>query len=232
MKWLLLILTGCALTSRSAPVDIRYFSPIAASPAQHGSPLLHASTAPVPGDLPRVRIGTVAPSDHLREDIARRTSPFELELYATRRWTEAPETYVQRALADALFQDRPLAEAVSGPAVTLHVDVLAFEEIAAPTAGGRVQLRYRLADERSVLAAGVITVERPAKGTGFVPIVAAIGAALEAASGQLADIVVRTLSRQPGVSRATQDSLRVHSSVASVVSSALALTSSSVERLP
>lgn len=190
MRWLLLLLTGCALTSRSAPVQIRYFSPIPASATKPASPPKHASTARDQGDLPRVRIGNVTPSEHLREDIARRTSPFELELYSQRRWTEPPETYVQRALAEALFEDRPLAEAVTGAAVTLHVDVLAFEEVATPAAGGRVQLRYRLDDERSVLATGVITVERPASGVGFVPIVAAIGEALEDATAQLAAIVL------------------------------------------
>jgi ABC-type uncharacterized transport system auxiliary subunit len=193
MRWLLLlVITGCALTSRSTPVQIRYFSPIAASSTKAASPPLHASIAPEHGDLPRVRIGNVTPSDHLREDIARRTSPFEVELYAQRRWTEAPETYVQRALAEALFEDRPIAEAVSGPAVILQVEVLAFEEVAAPAPGGRVQLRYRLDDDRSVLASGVITVERPASGSGFVPIVAAIGQALEQATAQLADVVLRT----------------------------------------
>ncbi len=195
MRWILVLLvTGCALTSRSTPVQIRYFSPIAATAAKPAPRPLHASTAPAAGDLPRVRIGSITPSDHLREDIARRTSPFELELYPTRRWTEAPETYVQRALAEALFQHGGLAEAVSGPAVTLQVDVLAFEEVTTPARGGRVQLAYRLADERSVLASGVITVERPASGLGFVPVVAAIGEALDEATAQLAKVVHRTLS--------------------------------------
>lgn len=200
MRWMLVLVTGCALASRSTPVEIRYFSPIPAASTKQTSPPLHASTAPEPRDLPRVRIGSVTPSDHLREDIARRTSPFELELYSTRRWTEAPETYVQRALSEALFDDRELAEAVSGAAVTLDVDVLAFEEVVAPRSGGRVELKYRLVDERSVLASGVITVERPASGPGFVPIVAAIGNALDEATSQLADVVRRTVSSHPGVS--------------------------------
>ena len=88
MRWLLVLVTGCALTSRSTPMQIRYFSPIPAASTKQASPPMHASTAPEPRDLPRIRIGSVTPSDHLREDIARRTSPFELELYSTRRWTE------------------------------------------------------------------------------------------------------------------------------------------------
>jgi len=200
MRWLLVLVTGCALTSRSTPMQIRYFSPSPAASTRQPTPPLHASTAPAPRDLPRVRIGSVTPSDHLREDIARRTSPFELELYSTLRWTEAPETYVQRALAEAMFDDRALAEAVSGAAVTLDVDVLAFEEVVTPRRGGRVELKYRLVDERSVLASGVISVERPASGPGFVPVVAAIGTALHEATAQLADVVLRTVSSYPGVS--------------------------------
>lgn len=197
MRWLLVLVTGCALTSRSTPMQIRYFSPLAASPTKPASAPLHASIAQISGEPPRVRIGSIRPSDHLREDIARRMSPYELELYPTRRWTEAPETYVQRALAEALFEDRALAEAVSGAAVTLSVDVLAFEEVAG---GGRVQLGYRLADERSVLASGVITVERQASEPGFVPIVAAIGKALDDATAQLADVVLHTVSSDRTVS--------------------------------
>ena len=62
-----------------------------------------------------------------------------------------------------------------------------------------MQLRYRLDDEHSVLASGVITVERPASGPGFVPIVAAIGQALAEATAQLADVVLRTVSLHPAV---------------------------------
>lgn len=197
--WLWLVLVaGCALTSRSAPLEVRYFSPITAS-ERAGSPALHASTAPPRGDLPRIRIGSITPSDHLRVDIARRTSPYELEIYDSRRWTEPPAAYVRRSLSRALFDERPLAQAVSGRAITLEVELLAFEEIAGPVPAGRVQLGYRLDDERSVLASGVITVERPAAGAGFVPVVAAIGSALEAASAQLAELVLRTVAATPGV---------------------------------
>lgn len=61
---------------------------------------------------------------------------------------------------------------------------------------GRVQIRYQLHDERSVLASGVVTVERDASSGAIEAVVAAIGAAMEAACAELAgDVVVRLRAR-------------------------------------
>jgi cholesterol transport system auxiliary component len=122
----------------------------------------------------------------------RRTSSVELRLSETRRWTEPPDAYVRRSLARALFEARGLERVVGGAAPTLEVEVIAFEVVHHPDRrAGRVELRYQLHDERTVLSAGDVAIEREARGQGFELVVAAIGEALEAATAEIADRVAR-----------------------------------------
>ncbi len=180
------LLAGCALTKQSEPVDIRYYTPAVATDA----PASSHETARA-----RVRLGRVTASSHLRYSIAQRRSPVELELYEFDRWTDTPDVYARRSLERALFQERPIEQATSGAAFTVDVDVIAFEEVASPHAG-RVQLRYRLRDEHSVIATDVITVVRASRGARLADVAAAIGEALDAATAQIAGRVLTTLSRR------------------------------------
>jgi ABC-type uncharacterized transport system auxiliary subunit len=104
---------------------------------------------------------------------------------------------VRRSLSRALFDDGLLEQAVGGAGVTLDVDLVAFEEAQRENRHvGRTQLQYLLHDERLVLASGVVTVERDATGAGIEPVVAAIGAAMDAATSELAtDVVTHLRSR-------------------------------------
>jgi len=189
--WIMLagVLAGCALTSKAAPLELRYFSPeiVAAG----------AGELPAPGGAPRMRLrlGRVTASAHLRYRIVHRESAVALEFYATRRWTEEPDAYIRRSLAHALFDARPLEQAMEGPSPALEVEVTAFEDVVhADHHAGRVQLRYRLHDERVVLAHGVVTVDRPATDPGIEAVVAAIGRAMDAATAEIADRVVARLA--------------------------------------
>jgi ABC-type uncharacterized transport system auxiliary subunit len=181
-------LAGCAIASKSAPLDVRYFDPGVAEPAR-GIP---------PADGPSLRLGRVTAAAHLRYRIVRRTSPVELRAYDSLRWTEYPETYVRRAVAGAVFAGRRIEQRVGGPGPTLDVEVVAFEQaIGSDGDLGSVELRYVLHDQRLVLTAGVIRVERRATAPGIAAIVGAIGAALEQAAGELADRIAARLARQP-----------------------------------
>lgn len=177
--------TGCALTRKTPPVDIRYFSPEPALPAARAPAL---TAAPVP-----LRLGRVDRADVLGHRIVQRTSVVELALYETRRWTERPDAYVRRALLHALFDERPLAETRARSAPTLEVEVLAFEEVLAPRHVGRVQLRFVLHDHRAVLVSGQIAADAPVSGEGFDAVVLAIAAANRDATAQIADRVMREL---------------------------------------
>ena len=181
--WWIAVLASCALTSKSAPVELRYFTPPAAA----------AERAPAPDvtSRARVRLGRVTPSAHLRYAIVHRESAVEVAPYETLRWTESPDAYVRRALSRALFEAHPLDQAVGGAAPTLDVEIVAFEQV--HQTAGRVELRYVLHDDRAVIARGRIAIEQPAGGAAIEQVVAAIGAALDRASAELADRVVAAL---------------------------------------
>lgn len=188
------LLGACALTSRGTPLEVRYFSPEGNTTRVTAQEL--TTIAP---DAPRplLRLGRLTSSANLRAPIVRRTSAVEVAPYETLRWTEDPEDYVRRSLSRALFDAGPFEQVVSGPALTVDVEVIAFEEAqrgAAKT--GRVQLGYALHDEHKVLASGVVTVQRDALGEGIEAVVAAIGAAMDEATAELATKVSTSLRQR------------------------------------
>jgi ABC-type uncharacterized transport system auxiliary subunit len=183
-----ILLAACALTSKAPPVQIRYFSPVPSHAERRAAQPVHG----------RLRIGSVTASSYLGYRIAHRRSPVELELSDTLRWTEQPDDYVRRAVAQALFVHRGIEQVVSGNALTLDVEVTAFEHV--ERAGrhfGRVQLRYSLEDDQRVIAHDVVTVEREAQRADIASVVTAIGDALAAASDELADRVAARIASGP-----------------------------------
>lgn len=187
---LLLVFAGCTLFEKSKPLDVRYFSPELA-PATERLVTFRGDAVQPHAPRVRVRLGRVTASGHLRERIAYRETPVRLRLYDGRRWTEVPDEYVRRALTRALFEHQPLEQALGGAVPTLDVEVLAFEEVRPNTA--RVELAYRLHDDRTVIASGTITVERPVRGEGFEAIVATIAAAMTEAAERVGDVVSRSV---------------------------------------
>ena len=181
-----LLLAGCALTSKAKPLEIRYFSPESAK----------RGTAAAQEPLVRLRLGHPTSSANLRYRIVRRESPVEVANYETLRWTETPADYVERSLLRALFDGGRFQQVVSGPALALEVDVIAFEDARRDRQRvGRVQLAYRLHDERSVLTSGIVAVERDAAADNIESVVVAIGAAMDGATAEIAERVARQLAR-------------------------------------
>ncbi len=194
LRWLLLLpsLAACALISKATPVDVRYFTP----------EIAHAPRADSPGEEPRrrLRLGRLTASSNLRYRIVHRESNVETGEYETLLWTDTPEAYVRRALVAAIVA-AGLEQATGGVAPALDVEVVGFEEVHRDVYhGGRVELRYQLHDERSVLGSDVVVVERPAAGPAIEAVVVAIGAALDAATAQVATAVaarLRAIPRSP-----------------------------------
>jgi len=168
-----LALAGCALTSKSPPLDVHYYTPDI-------SPISQAYAMP---SQTKIRLGRVSAGSHLRARIAYRTSPTEIEFYETRRWTESPDAYARRALEQVLADRGVLV--TGGKALELEVEVVTFEEVREPRPLARVGLRYKLIEDRVVVREGTVETERPAGAT-FDSFVVAIGKALEDASVQIA----------------------------------------------
>lgn len=187
---IILLLSGCALTDKAPPVEIRYFSP---------QEYRLATREAVPSESARrveLRMGRITSSAHLRSRISYRATGYELGSYETLRWTDNPETYLRRELHRALFETRPLRERVSGRVPVMEVELIAFEEVRkSGDRFGRVSLHYTLRDESRVLADGHVEVERQAAaGGGIENVVGAISAALAAAADESADRVLAALS--------------------------------------
>ncbi|WP_438022020.1 ABC-type transport auxiliary lipoprotein family protein [Sorangium sp. So ce233] len=186
---LLLAVPGCALTSKAEPLTVRYFTPRWEA----------SSRAPDRGsaDGPRLRLGRISSSSHLRNRIVYRSSDVEVAMYEDRRWTEKPEEYVRRALARALFEERPLVQAVSGGGPALDIELLAFDEV--HRRGGRaarVTLHYAVQDDRTVLDTRSMTVDVEVRGDIEDPenMAAAMGAALHEIAERLASRVASRLT--------------------------------------
>lgn len=188
MKKLLLavFLSGCALTSKSEPLDVRYFTPEKVKPQ-----LTAATSNPNQGDAPVLELGRISSGSNVREKMAFRDASWEVGYYEDRRWTERPEAFVRRELGRTLFEGRGFRRSISdGTAPTLEIELIAFEEIRAkPLHVARVQLRMILHDGREVLHEETITVDKPLPNneSSTEAVVAATAEALDAASAQVAD---------------------------------------------
>jgi ABC-type uncharacterized transport system auxiliary subunit len=186
-----LSITGCALLGKSDPVVPRYFTPLDDS-AQVPSAK--------PGNL-KLRLGRIEGLSHLREPMVVRSSAQELSYREGERWTERPEIYVRTELSQALFQERGIIEVMSGRAITLDVELTAFEELEKPQDRVRVQLFYVLHDDRQALVQGSIVVDQQvsaASGDQHAPAaVSAYSVALRSSMNQLADKVVAKLNELP-----------------------------------
>ncbi|HEX9475426.1 MAG TPA: ABC-type transport auxiliary lipoprotein family protein [Candidatus Dormibacteraeota bacterium] len=183
------VLSGCALLGKNDPLVPRYFTPELDGDAPR---------APVRSDL-QLRLGRVEGWSHVRERMVARNSARELFYYEDRRWTERPEIYLRRALSRTLFEERGVVASLSGRAVTLDVELIAFEEIEQPHKA-RMQALLLLRDDRIGLLEETITVEQPVAKTEQADqagaVVDALSQALQAGVTRIADRVVAKLSER------------------------------------
>jgi ABC-type uncharacterized transport system auxiliary subunit len=191
-----LALSGCALLGKSEPVVPRYFSP-----EYEGV----AAAARAPPGL-QLRLGQVQGWSHLRERLVVRDPDRERAYREDWRWTERPEIYLRRALSRTLFEERGLVESLSGRAITLELELIAFEELAGPRRA-RLQVHLLLRDDRLALLAETITVEQPVEAGGpgdpAEQLAEAFSRALRSGVDQVADHVIARLVIRAAEPRAT-----------------------------
>jgi cholesterol transport system auxiliary component len=181
------VLSGCALFGKNEPMVPRYFT------------VSDVATAPRSND-PRglqLRLGRVEGWSHLRERLVTRDASHELFFHEARRWTERPEIYLRAALARTLFEERGLTESLGGHALTLDVELVAFEELLTPHVA-RMQTRLVLRNESVALLEETITIEQPVAtnpdGDEARAVADALSLALRAGSTRIADRVVERLT--------------------------------------
>ena len=179
----LLVLGGCLLRTPDPP---RFFRP--------GSAALEAAAEdqadpPAAGGI-AIRLRGVRSEPFLRERIVWRVSEVEYGLYEQRRWIDLPAHYVERALGARLAATPGLRLTNDPRAVPLYVDVLAFDDVLAPTHEANVTLAVTLEDRahgrllmRTLDARAGIENDDPAS------MATAMGQALDDAVAQVADAV-------------------------------------------
>lgn len=177
--------SGCALTSKSPPTAPRYFSPERAGEVVRPS-------ARLAGRPVELRLGRVHAAAHLDERLVFRDADnYELGYYQERRWTEAPEHYLRRRLGRVLFEERGIQHVIGGDAMTLVVELGAFEEVRTPKRLARVQVTVRLQNQRSVRWQETLTAEQPVAVTASErsadALVEALGTALRGVVDRIAD---------------------------------------------
>jgi cholesterol transport system auxiliary component len=180
---------GCALTSKADALSPRFFS----AELQRKAPDL-----PEPEGAPlELRLGQVDAAAHLEERIAYRLHGAELGYYEDRRWTEAPENYLRRALERELFERRHIRRVISGAGSTLDVELTAFEELRGPPTRVRLALSYTLHDARQSSLERSLVIEQPLAAADepdrAQQVAAALGVALGAAVAEISDQVARKL---------------------------------------
>jgi cholesterol transport system auxiliary component len=181
---------GCALTSRSEPMQVRYFT------------LEDAARRLPPPQINRsleLRLGRVDASGDLSDEMAVRTGRNEIEYREDQRWTEKPEQFLRRGLERALFQERGLTQAYSGIVPTLDVELVELAEVEGPTPKAQVRALAHLHDDRRGLCDETFEVEQPIRSSDKEQHVAhtveALSSALHTAIDELADKVVQCLSQ-------------------------------------
>jgi uncharacterized lipoprotein YmbA len=136
-----LLANACALLTRSTPLTPRYYD-------LDGPPATAASNASQACEL---QLGMIAADGDLGKDIVYRSSPHEVGRYESRRWSEAPDEYLTRALVRRLFDDGRCRRVLSGAAMTLETRLIAFEEQRGPPHRARIAVHMILSDEQVAL---------------------------------------------------------------------------------
>jgi cholesterol transport system auxiliary component len=151
--------SACALTSKAAVVQTRYFSPEAGT-ARFTAPDTSSPSAPAPTEDIAVRLGRVYSGQNLRERIVYRDHAYERGYYEDMRWTEWPEAYVRRALGRALYESHRFKRAIGGTAPTIEVEVIAFDDLRLHSGrAARVELQWIVFEGSEVLYEDAVTVD-------------------------------------------------------------------------
>ncbi|MGZ3453790.1 MAG: ABC-type transport auxiliary lipoprotein family protein [Polyangiales bacterium] len=180
--------------NKNDSVVFRYFSP-----AHISGPTEASAPAPTVGPTLQLRLGRVSSASHIKDKIAFRNSDYEIGFYEQLRWTERPDAYLRRAMSRALFEDEHVQQLVSGPGLTLEIELEAFEELRAPRHAARVEVAWMLRNEQVVVRQKTLVVEKaiesPASDTDASAVATSMADALGEAIHMMVSSVVAELSR-------------------------------------
>ena len=188
-----LLCAGCLFHDAPPP---RYFAPPLGLSSGEDPP---AAAAPA---TVSIRLRGVRAAGYLGEQIAWRVSDVERGLYEQRRWTEFPSRYVDRAMKQALDRIPGMRRVESGHVPTLDLELVAFDDVLAPTHEAAVEIIAALRDaeqaaifERSFVARRAVADADPGS------VARAMGAALDEVVTEIATQVAGDLPRPAAAAR-------------------------------
>jgi ABC-type uncharacterized transport system auxiliary subunit len=177
------MLGGCLLRAQDSP---RFFRP---SSAALDAAVEDEADPPATGAI-AIRLREVRSEPFLHERIVWRVSEVEYGLYEQRRWIDLPAHYVERALRTRLRETPGLRVTNDLRAPVLRIDVLAFDDVLAPTHVANVVLAVAVEEpvrgrllQRTFDVRVAIDDHEPAS------MAKAMGRALDDAVAQVADAV-------------------------------------------
>ena len=181
MAVLLALTAGCFARNAAEP---RFFRPDAALLRE--PPEAMAQGTPSRSAV-AIRLRSVDAGPFVRERIVWRVSSVEYGVYEQWRWREVPASYVERALRSALRRGGRvrLSDDVFVP--SLRVELVAFDEVLAPTHTALVEAVVSLRDKNGqILLDGPFSAENPIAGSDPAAMARAMGGALDAVASEIA----------------------------------------------
>jgi ABC-type uncharacterized transport system auxiliary subunit len=182
LAWLM-VLGGCLFRTTDSP---RFFRPVSAT---LDATVEDDAASPAAGGI-AIRLREVRSEPFLRERIVWRVSEVEYGFYEQRRWIDLPAHYVERALRTRLSATPGLRLTDDPRAAALQVEVLAFDDVLAPTHVANVALVVALQDPvRGRLFARTLDARVGIENGDPASTAKAMGRALDDAVAQVADAV-------------------------------------------
>jgi ABC-type uncharacterized transport system auxiliary subunit len=183
------LLSLACLAPRPA-ADARYFVPgrpagsdVAARPIDTG---------------PELRLRRVTSADYLRTRMVWRDG-VEVGFHDLLRWTEPPASYVEKRLAEELFERQGLRRVARPSAPVLSVELLSFDEVLSPSHEAVVSLGVLLSNgSQEAILDRTVVVRRPIPGSAPEDVARALGEALAEATTAVAGAVSAALGAPQG----------------------------------
>ena len=183
------VLAGCLFRTAEAP---RFYRPASAALDAEDS-----EHAPAPAASAPIRLHSVRSAPFLRERIVWRASPVEYGLYEQRRWFELPSRYVRRALTNALEATPGLHLDDDVKAARLDIEILAFDEVLAPTHQANVELAVTLREGTQERLDRVYEAQAPITSADAADMAEAMGKALDDVVQKVAHAAASALAPKP-----------------------------------
>jgi len=182
---LLAVCSGCALLGKGKPLELRYFDLQSEDGYQ---PTAHANGA-------QLKLGEVRSARQIDRRFASRESAHELSYHDGWRFSDEPDTFLQRALARNLFERAAVTRVVSGGAPTLEVELTSFEQQAGDESV-HVSALARVHDDRVQLWQRTFAAEQKvADGDEAEALAAALSRALAEVAAQITEQTLQALAQ-------------------------------------